>query len=241
MNLLSQYRTSILVRVLLLWRDDTTTATLIKANIWLSLQFGGWHCYHHGGKHGHTGRHGAGEGAEICRQQKETVCHPGHSLSICNLKACLHSEALPPARPHLFIVPLPMAKNSNTWVYRGHAYSTPQHSSTTKFPMSKSSAYLCHPSCDYKWPCSVLYNPVTAVSSPSYFFHPSFPFFLKDSIIYFMHKRTPPLFSSDTPEEGAGSHYRWLWVTIWLLDLWSHLSSPPSYFCGHVRVFCHWS
>jgi hypothetical protein len=27
------------------------------------------------------------------------------------------------------------------------------------------------------------------------------------------------LLSSDTPEEGIGSHYRWLWATIWLLGI----------------------
>jgi hypothetical protein len=26
-----------------------------------------------------------------------------------------------------------------------------------------------------------------------------------------------PLLSSDTPEEGIGSHYWWLWATMWLL------------------------
>jgi hypothetical protein len=25
------------------------------------------------------------------------------------------------------------------------------------------------------------------------------------------------LLSSDTPEEGIGFHYRWLWATMWLL------------------------
>ena len=25
--------------------------------------------------------------------------------------------------------------------------------------------------------------------------------------------------SSDTPEEGIGSHYRWLWGTMWLLGM----------------------
>jgi hypothetical protein len=27
------------------------------------------------------------------------------------------------------------------------------------------------------------------------------------------------LLSSDTPEEGIGSHYRWLWATMWLLGI----------------------
>jgi hypothetical protein len=25
--------------------------------------------------------------------------------------------------------------------------------------------------------------------------------------------------SSDTPEEGIGSHYIWLWATMWLLEI----------------------
>ena len=37
--------------------------------------------------------------------------------------------------------------------------------------------------------------------------------------------------SSDTPEEGIGSHYRWLWATMWLLGielrtLWRAVSAP---------------
>jgi hypothetical protein len=27
------------------------------------------------------------------------------------------------------------------------------------------------------------------------------------------------LLSSDTAEEGIGSHYRWLWATMWLLRI----------------------
>jgi hypothetical protein len=34
-------------------------------------------------------------------------------------------------------------------------------------------------------------------------------FFLKDLFIYLMYPNTP-LLSSDTPEKGIGSHYRWL-------------------------------
>jgi hypothetical protein len=37
----------------------------------------------------------------IWRQQKETVCHTGCSLSIYNLKAHLHSDTFPPTKPHL--------------------------------------------------------------------------------------------------------------------------------------------
>jgi hypothetical protein len=44
----------------------------------------------------------------------------------------------------------------------------------------------------------------------SYFVKLSFEFsFFKDLFIYFMYISTLQL-SSDTPEEGIGSHYRWL-------------------------------
>ena len=43
--------------------------------------------------------------------------------------------------------------------------------------------------------------------------------FSKDLLIYVMHMSTPPLLSLDTPEEGIGSHYRWLWDTMWLLGI----------------------
>jgi hypothetical protein len=33
-----------------------------------------------------------------------------------------------------------------------------------------------------------------------------------------MYMGTLPL-SSGTPEEGIGSHYRWLWATMWLLGI----------------------
>ena len=54
-----------------------------------------------------AGRHGAREGAKriyilILRQQKQaTVSHTGHSVSIGDVKAHLHSVTLPPTRPHL--------------------------------------------------------------------------------------------------------------------------------------------
>jgi hypothetical protein len=42
--------------------------------------------------------------------QKEGLIHAGHSLNIKgDLKACLHSDTLPPTRPHFLIVPLPWA------------------------------------------------------------------------------------------------------------------------------------
>ena len=69
----------------------------------LSSWWGAWQC---------AGRHGAREGAEssmwIHRQQKETVCHTGTSLSIYDLKDHPHNGTLPPTRPHPLIVPLPM-------------------------------------------------------------------------------------------------------------------------------------
>jgi hypothetical protein len=43
-------------------------------------------------------------------------------------------------------------------------------------------------------------------------------FFLKDLFIYFMYASTL-LCSSDTPEEGMGSQYRWLWANMWLLGI----------------------
>jgi hypothetical protein len=50
----------------------------------------------------------------------------GGKLSIGGLKAHLHSDTLPPIRPHLLRVPLPMAKHSNTRLYGGQTYSTHQ-------------------------------------------------------------------------------------------------------------------
>ena len=49
-------------------------------------------------------------------------------------------------------------------------------------------------------------------------------FFKKYLFVYFMCMSTP-LLSSDTPEEGIRSHYRWLWATNvvagnWIQDLW---------------------
>ena len=47
-----------------------------------------------------------------------------------------------------------------------------------------------------------------------YIFH--LHFFLR--FIYFLYMSTLSL-SSVTPEEGIGSHYRWLWATMWLLRI----------------------
>jgi hypothetical protein len=43
--------------------------------------------------------------------------------------------------------------------------------------------------------------------------------FFKDLFIYFIHMSIPPLLSSETPEEGIRSHYRWLWATMCLLGI----------------------
>ena len=46
------------------------------------------------------------------------MCHTGSSLSIGDLKAYPHNDTLPPTRPHLLIVPLPMGqafKHMSLW------------------------------------------------------------------------------------------------------------------------------
>ena len=43
-------------------------------------------------------------------------------------------------------------------------------------------------------------------------------FYFKELFIYFMYISTLSL-SSETPEEGIRSHYRGLWVTLWLLRI----------------------
>jgi hypothetical protein len=40
--------------------------------------------------------------------QEGDLSFTGQSLRLAALKACLHSDTLPPTRPHLLIVPLPM-------------------------------------------------------------------------------------------------------------------------------------
>jgi hypothetical protein len=42
--------------------------------------------------------------------QEEQLFYTGLSLSTGGLKACLHNDKLPPTRPHLLIVPLPMGQ-----------------------------------------------------------------------------------------------------------------------------------
>jgi hypothetical protein len=45
-----------------------------------------------------------------------------------------------------------------------------------------------------------------------------FAFFSFFPPIYFIYMSTSQL-SSDKPEEGIRSHYRWLWATMWLLRI----------------------
>jgi hypothetical protein len=70
------------------------------------------------------GRHELGRSWEfyilVHRQQKEAVYPTGHTLNIGDLKAGPHGDALPPPRPHLLIVPLPVGQ---AWVSGGHTYS----------------------------------------------------------------------------------------------------------------------
>jgi hypothetical protein len=55
-------------------------------------------------------------------------------------------------------------------------------------------------------------------------------FFKRITFTYLFYMSTLSL-SSDTPEEGIGSHYRWLWVIMWLLGL--ELRTPG-------RAVCLW-
>ena len=56
-------------------------------------------------------------------------------------------------------------------------------------------------------------------------------FFFKN---YFMYVSTLSL-SSDTVEEGIGSHYRWLWATMWLLGVELRTSGRA------VSALNHWA
>jgi hypothetical protein len=56
--------------------------------------------------------------------------------------------------------------------------------------------------------------PLSHLTSPGFFFN----FFLEKRFIYFMYMSTLSL-SSDTPEEGIESYYRWLWAIMWLLGI----------------------
>jgi hypothetical protein len=70
----------------------------------------------------------------------------------------------------------------------------------------------------------------------------------KDLVIYFTCLSTL-LLSTDSPEEGIGSHYRWLWTTMWLLGIelktsgraLSALTTEPPLQPHHGRFFvCFW-
>ena len=64
--------------------------------------------FHHGRQH--AGSHDAEDSQRVIHPlqaaRRDCVSH-WHSLSIYNLKAHLHSDTLPPTRPHLLVVPLP--------------------------------------------------------------------------------------------------------------------------------------
>ena len=55
-------------------------------------------------------------------------------------------------------------------------------------------------------------------------------FFFKIYLFIYMYMNMP-LLSSDTPEEGTGSHYRWLGATMWLLGI-ELRTSGCSYHCA---------
>ena len=68
----------------------------------------------------HPGRQDAGGGADsstspLAGSKEDTLFHTGQSLSTYNPKASTpHSDIYFPDVPHLLIVPLPLAKHSNT-------------------------------------------------------------------------------------------------------------------------------
>ena len=70
--------------------------------------------YHHGGKHSSVQAAMVLEMEprvlHLIHRQQKTVCLTWHSLSIYDFKACPHSDALLPTRPHLIIAPLPMGQ-----------------------------------------------------------------------------------------------------------------------------------
>lgn len=58
-----------------------------------------------------TGMHGAGKNAEDSTSFPDgSLLHWVESLSTGGLKVHLHSDALPPTRPQLLIVPLPIGQ-----------------------------------------------------------------------------------------------------------------------------------
>jgi hypothetical protein len=69
-------------------------------------------------------------------------------------------------------------------------------------------------------------------------------------LLVFLHVSTL-LLSSDTPGEGIGSHYRWLWATMWLLrtelrtseragsalNCWAIFPAPSYFFNMHLFAY----
>jgi hypothetical protein len=47
---------------------------------------------------------------------------------------------------------------------------------------------------------------------------------------------TTLLHSSDTPEEGIRSHYRWLWATVWLLETELRTSGSAASALNHWAI-----
>jgi hypothetical protein len=106
-----------------------------KENIQLRLAYSRSVHYHHGGKHGSIQADMVLEGLTFlyldlkAGRSRLDVFHTGHSLTIEDLKSpppqrhTSSNRATPlPIRPRLLIMPLPMAKHPNTWIYEGHTY-----------------------------------------------------------------------------------------------------------------------
>jgi hypothetical protein len=127
----------VLVWILLLWRDTMTKATLIRTTFnwgWLTVSevqsiiivVRTWR---------HTDRHGAGGAqsstSESKGSQEEVLFCTGWSLSTRRPQSpttqwcTLSNKATPPLiRPHLLIVPLPVTKYSQTWIYEAKPIQT---------------------------------------------------------------------------------------------------------------------
>jgi hypothetical protein len=80
--------------------------------------------YHHGRKHGSIQADTVLERElrvlrlDLKAAEREPVHYTGSGLSVRDLKGHPHSDSLPPKRPHLLIVPLPMDqayKHVNLW------------------------------------------------------------------------------------------------------------------------------
>jgi hypothetical protein len=81
---------------------------------------------------------------------KELEFHNGQSLSIGDIKAHLLSDRLPLTRPHLLIVPLSMAKHSNTGVFLGQTHSK-NHRHGTQVPLQNLPVFWCVNHLILKW------------------------------------------------------------------------------------------